>query len=173
MFSQPLCSLFVRSYIVVRPSHAVIFSVSCRGAERSCGMWALQETQHPPVEAQMIRDRGGSRETRPDLSFFTYSITPSAHTHTHTPTPFLLFYTPLLVCCALLFPLLLLITYTELNKGARKNVEWIRRRFTSQQGSAGGWGVCSLLPHHLQLGEYSNVSQGFPQCTGDLLRLEM
>ena len=97
----------------------------------------------------------------------------SFSTHTHTPTPFLLFYTPLLVCCALLFPLLLLITYTELNKGARKNVEWIRRRFTSQQGSAGGWGVCSLLPHHLQLGEYSNVSQGFPQCTGDLLRLEM
>lgn len=57
----------------------------------------------------------------------------------------------LLVCCALLFPLILLITHTALNKGAGKNVEWIRRRFTSQQVRGGGWGVCSVPPNYPQL----------------------
>lgn len=144
VLSQPLCSPKACSHIVFHPSHAEI--VTMRRSRGDCEQRAaVQETQHPP-----LKSRGNAAEAKKRVLISPFSHPPHPVTfpphlvNTHQRFPVILH--ALLVCCASLFPLILLTTYTALNKGAAKNVEWMRRRFTSQQVMGGGW-VGGVSPH--------------------------
>ena len=112
MFSQPLCSLFARSYIVdpavtrcnihseLQRRRLELRDVSASGAAASSG-----GASDDPGPRQQQRNAPWSLVSH----IFHHSLSKQ------TPTIFLSFHTPLLVCCALLFPLLLPITYTELH----------------------------------------------------------